>query len=365
MMFDRVIGQERPKEMLCRAIEQDRLSHAYMFSGQDGVGKEALAIEFTKTLYCGAEGAVPCQNCSNCRRIGQLAHPDFQFIFPMPKMTTVEIQRTVLDSLADNPYTRSRPWASPAIGIDRIREVTHRCTLKPLEGHRVVVVAEADQMTAEAANALLKLLEEPPGAMHFILITSRLHAMLPTILSRCQEIRFGPISDRVIADELVGKKAIDRDQANIIARISQGSYRRALEWAEGGVQERRRGALELLRCCLKGELAQYEFVENNIKGTDKRLIVEMLSLLLIWFRDALVLFHLSQGERSVRDHIVNIDEIETLEKFVGAFDEIDFDQVFYEIERSIEMIAGNLQLSLIFLVLMARLTESLSIRHRR
>ena len=63
--------------MLRRAIEQDRLSHAYLFSGQDGVGKEALAIEFTKTLYCGTEGAVPCQNCSNCRRIGQLAHPDF------------------------------------------------------------------------------------------------------------------------------------------------------------------------------------------------------------------------------------------------------------------------------------------------
>ena len=192
MSFNDVIGQHHAKGILQRALQQDRLPHAILFSGPAGVGKEAMAMELAKAIFCKTDGERPCDECSNCHRIQAFQHPDFTFLFPS-SAKSIDEERAVLDSLSRDAYRRDKPWAAPTIGIEQIRELRRQATIKPLEGRRLVIIAEAERMTIPAANSLLKLLEEPPETMHLILTAAKINSMLPTILSRCQQIRFGPL----------------------------------------------------------------------------------------------------------------------------------------------------------------------------
>lgn len=362
MSFDRIIGQKRAKEILQRAIRHNRVAHAYLFSGPEGVGKEALAIEFARALFCQNEGEKPCGQCSSCRRVGSFSHPDFIYIFPMPKSATVEEEKAILESLMAEPYARKKLWAAPVISIDRVRQLRHISTMRPLEGRRVVVIAEAEQMTMEAANSLLKILEEPPESMYLILTTSRPSALLPTIISRCQEIRLGLLSDADIERELIARKQMSSEIAKLISRIAQGSYRHALEWVDEDLETQREYVLNILRTVFKDFLTQMELIEELNKVFDKRGIKEILSLILLWLRDALVLWNETNGTGDPHQQIVNIDRLDTLKKFVSAFESIDFDQAFKEMEKSIERINRNVQLNLILIVLFLTLRKVLKIK---
>ncbi|NIA30156.1 MAG: hypothetical protein GWP06_09625 [Actinobacteria bacterium] len=360
MSFDKILGQKRPKEIVQKALKHNRLASGYLFSGAEGAGKEALAIEFAKAIFCTSEKTKPCNACSGCRRVGNFNHPDLIFIFPKPKTASVDNEREILDSLSKNPYLRKRPWASPGISINQIRELRHVSTLKPMEGHRVVIIAEADKMTVEAENALLKLLEEPPPSMHLVLTSARPNILLPTIISRCQEIRFGLISDQEIEETLIREKQISPEQARLISKISQGSYRRAMELAEEDLAGRRETAVELVRGCLRDNLSKFSLIEKTIATYDKRSVKELLSLMLIWFRDALILANDENEKDSLKENIINLDQLETLQKFVTAFRQINFEEIFSEIEKSIELVDRNVQLNLILIVLFTRLAKIIS-----
>ncbi len=362
MSFDRILGQRRPKEILQRALEHQRVPHAYLFNGPTGVGKEALAIEFAKALFCKSESHRPCNDCSACHRVGAFNHPDFIYIFPMPKTADIEEQREILESLSQEPYARKKPWANPTVSIERIRELRHVSTLKPLEGLRVVVIAEADKMTPEAANSLLKILEEPPPAMHLFLTTSRVNALLPTIISRCQEIRFGLLSDSDIESALTEKNLVSPEKAGLIARISQGSFSRALEWIEEDLEDRRNSVVDFMRACLKDDLSQIEFAEELARKYDKRIIKDILALMLVWLRDALVIVNAPNLQLASERQVVNIDKLEILAKFATAFERIDFEDAFLTIEKSIELIDRNVQLNLILIVLLVRLQRLLILK---
>ncbi len=358
MSFDNVIGQHRVKGILQRALANNRVAHAYLFNGPEGVGKEALAIEFAKALFCTGGAERPCDECTNCKRMASFQHPDFNFLFPS-SAKNVEEERAILDSIMENPYKRKKPWASPTIGIEQIRELRHLAMIKPLEGRRMIIIAEADRMTVQAANSLLKLLEEPPETMHLILTASQVNSMLPTILSRCQEIRFGPLPDNDIEWTLVEKIKLPPEKARLIAGMSQGNFRRALQWMDDSFSRTRDDAVEFLRGCLKGRKTQIEFVEEMVKRYDKKQIKDILSLLLIWFRDALLL-----SESGAEQRLVNIDQVETLQKFLGAFESVDFYAASAEIEKSIAMIERNIHINLILLVLMIKLQKMMKLRGR-
>jgi DNA polymerase-3 subunit delta' len=363
MAFEIIINQERPKDILHKAIVHQRIPHAYLFSGPEGVGKEALAIELAKAVFCRSGADRPCGSCSSCRRVGNFSHPDFIFIFPMPKGTSPDEEREILQSMSAEPYLRRKPWAAPGISIDRIREVRHVSVLKPLEGFRVVVIADCDGMTTEAANALLKILEEPPDHMHLVLTTARPNALLPTIVSRCQEVRFGLLSDRAIENALMQRKGVSGELARLLARIAQGSYRRALEALQEDLASKRDFVVEVLRACLRDNLTRIQMVEEIMQNYDKPMIKDILSLLLLWFRDAMVLDN--RQPQSADDDLVNVDKYETLVKFIGAFESIDYNDIFATIEQSIEYINRNIQLNLILLVLFTSLHRYMKIKGRK
>lgn len=361
MGFEQVIGQSRAKQILSRALQNKRLPHAYLFSGAEGVGKEALAIELAKAIFCTAEEPKPCDQCSSCRRVAQFLHPDFFFIFPMPKNASAEEERTILDSIAMDAYNRERRWATPTISIDRIRELRRISSLKPLEGHRVIIIAEAEKMTAEAANALLKMLEEPPPAMHFILTTAQESALLPTIISRCQMVRFALLTDEEIAQALQQRKGLPPEQAQLIAGIAQGSYRRALNWLQESLQNRRELAIEFLRQCIKNEVFHYAFVEELIKNNERAEIRDLINLILLWFRDVLYA-QIMQRSTNTEFPLINADKGETLNKFIAAFEKIDIDRAVISLEEAVKLIDRNVNLQLILVVLMQKLKKCLLLK---
>jgi DNA polymerase III subunit delta' len=225
-----------------------------------------------------------------------------------------------------------------------------------------VVIAEADKMTIEASNSLLKILEEPPPEMYLILTTSLRQSMLPTIISRCQPIRFGMLTDHEIEQALITGKNVPADVARLVARIAQGNYGRALEWLEEDWVERRTNVIELLRAALRDPLAQCDFVDQLLAKYDKRVIKDLLNLALIWFRDVMVWrFGLERGI-PVRNELINADHSEMLQKFSGAFRTIAFDEIFGELERSIDLIDRNVQINLVLRVLRARLQRHLVVK---
>ncbi|MDZ7371932.1 MAG: DNA polymerase III subunit delta' [candidate division KSB1 bacterium] len=360
MGFERVIGQQHAKDILRQALQSGRLAHAYLFIGPEGVGKEALAMEFAKALLCTGREDPPCLQCLNCRRVEQLQHPDLMFLFPAAKEADPDQLRKVLDSFAAQPYRRQR-LSAVTISIERIREVRRWAALKPLEGRQVVVIGEADRIKAEAANALLKLLEEPPAELYFLLTSSQPEALLPTIVSRCQQIRLHPLSEKEIETALIEREGMDEERARLLSRISQGSYRRALEWADEDFGRLRDDVLDLLRASLRTHKARLETVEKLAQQYERRELADLLALVMIWFRDAQLL-QLFAGD--AERFVVNLDRLEQLKRFVDAFETIDYDRIFEYIETSIQMIERSVYQQLVLLVLLSRMRAAVKLKGR-
>jgi|WetSurMetagenome_2_1015567.scaffolds.fasta_scaffold16630_4 DNA polymerase III subunit delta' len=208
-LFDNIVGQHLAVSLLTRALEQGA-SHAYLFTGPPGVGKSEAALDFAAGLACGDQG---CATCSTCRRVLEGLHPDVEVVAP------------------EGNFIRK----------EEITEINLHAAYRPYEARaKVYVFLEADSFNAEAANAFLKTLEEPPGHVHFILVTDRPERMLPTIASRCQPVAFASVPAPALAADLVRRYGLAEADARLTARVSGGnlSYARELVTSDGARRER-------------------------------------------------------------------------------------------------------------------------------
>jgi DNA polymerase-3 subunit delta' len=219
MPFSSVTGHRPVIELLARAVTRQALPPSLIFAGPDGVGKRRTALALAQALNCehprttGPGGADACGRCASCTRIARGVHADILII---------------------------EPGDSGSIKVDQVREAIDRAAYRPFEGRRrVVMVDEADALQSEAQNALLKTLEEPPAASVFVLITARPDVLLPTVRSRCQRIRFGPLSPHDVAAVLMADHGFADADARAAAAASDGSVGRALaEGAEDAIEAR-------------------------------------------------------------------------------------------------------------------------------
>jgi len=203
MSFDSVIGQKEAVEILQDEIEKNRISHAYLFSAKKGSGKTKLAFEFAKASFCEKSKVDSCGSCLNCRKMDHQNHPDFKTISILEGKT--------------------------AISIDQIRELKKEIAYKPYDSdHKIYIIEPAEKMTKQAANSLLKTLEEPPSFVTIILLTEDSGKLLPTIVSRCQQIKLSSVSQQKIKDLLLAE-GLNQEQAAIISKTAAGSPGRALE----------------------------------------------------------------------------------------------------------------------------------------
>jgi DNA polymerase-3 subunit delta' len=218
--LDAVFAQPTAVGTLQRALESDRVHHAYLFDGPPGVGKEMAAFGLAQALVCEKRtGKTVCGQCSSCGRAiprddGKSRHPD-----------VIVIERALYE-----PQTIGRRTPeTQEISIDQIRTlVLARAAYPPHEGRaKVIVIRRAEELSISAANALLKTLEEPIAKTHFVLLTTALGALLPTVQSRSQRVRFGPLPDDVLEKILVAK-GISADVAKSVVPLAEGSVELAL-----------------------------------------------------------------------------------------------------------------------------------------
>jgi DNA polymerase-3 subunit delta' len=220
MRFSSIIGHDRPVDILKRALANDALAHAYLFSGEPGIGKRLTAYALAAALNCEAPVAGGgCGACSSCRRIAGGIHPDVRVVMPESR------DELLLATLSSKEIEK----ASDEIKIDQIRRAQDSISLKPSEGRRKVLIVDgAETMNEASQNAFLKTLEEPPGDSLIILITSMPQSLLPTIRSRCQALVFQQLPRHTLAEVIREKRGLSEDDAWFAAALSRGSLGRAL-----------------------------------------------------------------------------------------------------------------------------------------
>jgi DNA polymerase-3 subunit delta' len=247
MGFAQIVNQDYAKSRLTADLAAKHFP-SYLFVGPVGVGKRTMALLFAKVLCCENEDLNSCDNCYRCKTIEKLTYPEVRIVFPTPPITSEtggekrdEKKRQEQIAKLTQTYRYGqiraelpRNWL---ISIETIRELKYEMSFSPIAGRRkVIIIVDAEKMSNEAANSFLKTLEEPQGQTSFILTTERSSALLPTIRSRCQTIRFFGIPDTVIADFLENKYRVTKEIAKTAADVGEGSIRRALEYVNAPEQ---------------------------------------------------------------------------------------------------------------------------------
>jgi len=333
-----VVGHEDIVALLDKSLVKQMLSHAYLFVGPPQVGKMSLAINLAQGINClDYSPSGPCGECDQCRRIAEGHHSDVQTIDLLPN--------------------QSGSGTSVEVHIDQIREVQHYATLKPFEGRcRVFIFKEASSLSQASSNAMLKLLEEPPESVLFILLTTSRELMFPTIVSRCQSVDFKPVPLDTIEQHIRDVLGISTQEAGNLSRLSKGRIGWALEAAKdpqivadyttelarmGSVLG---GTLEE-RFAYAGELASL-FVR------DREQVLDRLRLTVGWWRDMLVL------KNGNMKFVSNIPAMESLE---GCSHWISTRQVIEAIKRTWDTMAclrGNVNPRMALEVLMLSLPRN-------
>ncbi len=253
-MQNTIIGHQNIITQLQNAANSERVAGAYLFSGEQGVGKETVALYFAGLILCerGDEASVPCMDCRACRKIKSGNHPDLQVIRP----------------------------DGAQLKIDQIREMQQRISYQPLEGPRkIYIIANTEKMNVYTANSLLKTLEEPPAASTIILLTENLNSMLPTIRSRSQILTFYPMPTEELANALVDNFSTNKEDATNAAILSRGIIGKAITLVEKGISEIQEVPEILEETDL---IAAFRLAEQFEKDLDK------LDELVTWYRDLLL-----------------------------------------------------------------------------
>lgn len=296
MIFSGVVGQSLVKETLIGAIKKKRLAGSYLFFGPRGVGKWATALEVAKGLNCQREAAEPCGSCASCIKIANLTHPDVTILFPLPSVRTEEERERFKSEKIKEPYFMIGFDKPSYITVEEIRQMQRNLSLKPYEAkRRVVIIYQVENMASSGGNYLLKSLEEPPLDAVFMLISSEPSRLLPTILSRCQKIRFSSIGYNLIENYLKARYQLGPEQAGSYARMSRGSLGEALRFIYGDKSQIRMDGCSLIDCAFTQELSGLlELVEELMEKHDRDSILEMFDFLFTFFRD--IYIYLDQKE---------------------------------------------------------------------
>ncbi len=311
MPFKDIIDQEIAKKILQGAIREKRIAHAYLFTGPPGVGKWFTAIETAKVVNCPKGGDTSCDDCPSCRKISRLIHPDLTLIFPLPPISASKKgkkekeeeeqgnrNRFIREKLA-NPYKIVKFEKPGSISIEEVRNAQRNLLYTPVEGKiKVLVVQDPEKMSREAENGFLKTLEEPPKDSLLIFLSSEPEKLLPTIVSRCQRVRFKRISEELIAKKLEKDFDIPEKKALHYARLSEGSLGLALSLAEGEKDELRLKGLEFLKVIDKKDRFELvDFINQFLQDYERESALELLAALLSLLRDIYVIIEVRKDEK--------------------------------------------------------------------
>lgn len=268
MQFASVIGQEELKHHLLREVQSNKISHAQLFLGKPGYGALPLALAFVQYLFCENRSETDsCGSCPSCRKVTDLQHPDLHFSFPTVLAIAKKSDAFLKDwraQVTQNPYFNIHDWTrridsnerKPIIGVDESMEIIRKLNLKSFEGgYKVMIIWMAEEMNADCANKLLKILEEPTPKTLFILIGESQDKLLTTILSRTQVVRVTMLQMDAVQQALE-QKGISRNLAASIAGRSDGDFVEALALLGDSEEsdQNRELFIQLMRVCFKKDV---------------------------------------------------------------------------------------------------------------
>lgn len=308
MSFSEVIGQAVVKRALQAALRNGRVAQAYLFYGPRGVGKRTLARSFARALLCAAPagGDEACGVCRDCRLAQAGNHPDWHLV----------------------------PAATKSIGIGTVRELQQAMRYRPYGKRHVVTLESAERLTAEAANALLKTLEEPAGPAVFLLVTDQPDSLLPTVRSRCLGLACRPLARDEILEGLA-RHGFTGAKAAVWAARSEGSLGRALAMARGEDDaEGRAQAVWLAGEIDRMGIAELLAVAGETRGRDE--LDERLAWLSLWYRDLLW-----WRETGAADGVVNADRLEEIREQSARLDSATLAARVAAVEKARAQLAAN------------------------
>lgn len=326
--FQDIIGQEQIKEHLQKALEAKKVSHAYIINGEKSSGKEFIAKVFAMALQCEKGEANPCQECHSCKQALSDNQPD------------------IIRVTHEKPNT---------ISVDDIRaQINNDVAIKPYSSpYKVYILNEAEKMTAQAQNAILKTLEEPPEYVVILLLTTNVNALLPTILSRCVVLNMKPVADRLVRKYLMEELQVPDYKADVCVAFARGNIGKArLLAASEDFENVKAEALSLLKYIQDMELN--EIIAAIKKINDYKLEVsDYLDLIGIWYRDVL----LFKATNDV-NHLVFREEIQSIRKIAGRSSYEGIESVIQALEKAKSRLNANVNFELTMELLMLEIKDN-------
>jgi DNA polymerase-3 subunit delta' len=386
MGWSSVVGHEQQVRVLKTALGTGRFAHAYLFSGPEGSGKESVAFEIARILNCTHPDATgqagSCGECESCRQAARFMHPNIEYLFPIEaallessdpskkenkKLAEArEKYEALVEKKRLNPFFTPAMDRSMGILTEQVVMLQQKASLAPRNGGRkVFIISQADRLHPSAANKLLKLLEEPPEHVVFLLVSSKPEAVLPTIRSRCQSIAFSRVKPAEL-EAWISKSAPETDETErrFIATFSRGNLRSAAELLEARKEEGaapalvrlRDQAIEYLRNLLTPSrlheaMGACEEVARNLSRPEQ-----------LMFLGALLLFFQDVARRSAAPafpELNNPDIGASVDRFVRAFPARDLLKASTAVEEAIRAIERNASVVLVMAALTVELKKVL------
>ena len=326
--FDDIIGHEQIIEHLQNAIELDKVSHAYIINGEKGAGKMLIADAFAMTLQCEKQERIPCLKCRSCKQSLSGNQPDIIHVtHEKPGSISVEEIRTQLNS-----DIMVKPYSSP---------------------RKVYIIDEADKLTVQAQNALLKTIEEPPAYAVIVMLTSNADALLPTILSRCVQLNIKPVADKVLKRYLMERLRVPDYKADLSIAFARGNVGKAVALASSeNFDLIKKDALDMLRYLEDMEI--HEVVEWVKKISDYKLeINDFLDILMVWFRDVL----LFKATNDV-NMLIFKDEVQEIKKKAARSSYNGLEEIINAIEKAKVRLNANVNFDLTIELMLLAIKEN-------
>lgn len=325
--FQDIIGQEQIREHLENTLKTGKVSHAYIFNGEKGSGKEFIARIFAAALQCEAQEGKPCQKCRSCRQALSGNQPD------------------IIQVTHEKPNT---------IGVEDVRtQINNDIILKPYSSpYKIYIVSEAEKMTPQAQNALLKTLEEPPAYAVILLLTANVNSLLQTILSRCVVLNMKPTGDEPLREYLMHKLQIPDYRAQVCVAFARGNVGKAKMLASSEDFETvKQEAVSLLKYIKDMDVT--EMVAAIKKISDYKMEVnDYLDIISVWYRDVLLFKATSDA-----NHLVFREEIQNIRKVAGRTSYEGIECVLGALEKAKSRLKANVNFELTMELLLMEIKE--------
>lgn len=370
MLFKEVVGNQETKKALIQQVESGRVSHAQLFLGPEGSGKLAMSIAYSQYLLCDTPTSTDaCDECPNCLKMKSLTHPDLHFAFPVVANKTAKIGSSI-DRIKEwnslilkNTYFGLNQWQeeldemgkNAAIAVEESRLILKRLSLKSYSGkYKIMIIWLPEKMNTQAANKLLKILEEPPEQTVFFLICNNSEGMLPTILSRTQIIRFPALKVSEVSDFLTNRFHIEASIAESAATLSQGNLNEAMQLLQGAKSQNLFFDLfvKMMRAAYTANPIELMDISDEAASLDKENQKNFVKYGLHLFRESIILNYMKGELLNLR-----VEERKFLEKFARFINNQNITELLSEFNDAYYHLERNANSKILFSDLLIKLTK--------